>query len=121
MKTAEEFKAFYTQELSSTLQELEFERKKGTRLVTFLLLTILAGGFGIALPFILILPSSIAIVSGVALVLGIVYWSIKIYRVSSALKVNLRAVKSSFRALNATRGMIWSVERLVKRTFVFVN
>ena len=91
MKTAEEFKAFYTQELSSTLQELEFERKKGTRLVTFLLLTILAGGFGIALPFILILPSSIAIVSGVALVLGIVYWSIKIYRVSSALKVRFKA------------------------------
>lgn len=90
MKTAEEFKAFYTQELSSTLQELETERKKGTRLVTFLLLTILAGGAGIALPLIMELSPVIAAAAGIALVAGIIVWSIKIYRVSAAIKIKFK-------------------------------
>lgn len=90
MKTAEEFKQFYTQELTGVLQELEVERKRGTRLVTFLILSIVLGGFLVALPAIMEWPPALMIVAGVLTVAAIVYWSIKIYRVSKAIKLKFK-------------------------------
>ena len=90
MKTAEEFKQFYTHELSGTLNELEIERKKGTRLVTFLILTIMMGSTLVALPAMMGWPPVIMIVAGLLMIGGIIFWSIKIYQVSTAIKLKFK-------------------------------
>lgn len=90
MKTAEEFKQFYTQELTGTLNELEVERKKGTRMVTYLVLTILGCGALIVLPYFLGLPPVFITFGAVGLVAGVIVWSIKIYKVSKAIKLRFK-------------------------------
>jgi hypothetical protein len=90
MKTAEEFKQFYTQELTGTLNDLEVERKKGTRLVTWLVLTIMVGSVLIALPPMMEMEPGLMIVGGVLTVAGIIFWAIKINRISKAIKLKFK-------------------------------
>lgn len=90
MKTSEEFKQFYESELTGTLGELEAERKRGTSLVTFLILTILICGGLCALPFVLGLPVAITIVAGVLMIVGIVIFSIKIHKIRKAIKLKYK-------------------------------
>jgi hypothetical protein len=90
MKTLEDFRTYFSAELTPTLQELEIERKKGTRMVTFIILTILVA-IGIAASTrIFEIHFAGYIAAGVIFFIGIIVFSKKLTRIKKAVKIHYK-------------------------------
>ncbi|MFT5779545.1 MAG: hypothetical protein ACI837_002504, partial [Crocinitomicaceae bacterium] len=90
MKTIEDFQAYFSGELTPTLQSLEVERKKGTRIVTFIVLTILVSIGIAASTAILEIHFAGFIAAGVIFLTGIIVFSIKLSRIKKAVKIHYK-------------------------------
>ncbi|MFT5861294.1 MAG: hypothetical protein ACI865_003418 [Flavobacteriaceae bacterium] len=90
MITLDDFKTFYSGELTSTLQSLEIERKQGVKMALFNLLTfIVATGIAV-LTAVLNLPITGYILAAAVLLTGIIIFSIKLSRIKKAVKIRYK-------------------------------